>query len=136
MKLTKELCEQMSTEDLLARITDPDILKKAKRAMFLGGISWYYMKHVNPHKKEVEMIYTELQKRGVTQIPDSPLLAHAQKTKKRTWILLIILLAVLLIFAISDSSGSSKSSKPWKELGVSEKEYKEVYNYYKYGTWG
>lgn len=52
----------------------------------------------------------------------------------------IIIIAIIFVFLVaaigSCSSSGSSSSKPWKELGVSEREYMQVYNYYKYGEWG
>ena len=50
----------------------------------------------------------------------------------------IIMLISYLASDAGDSSGSSSSSglagEPWKELGVSEREYMEIYNHFKYGT--
>ena len=50
-------------------------------------------------------------------------------------------LAIILIIVLMMSNGitggkssSSSSDKPWKDLGVSEREYMEIYNHFKYGT--
>jgi len=52
-------------------------------------------------------------------------------------IVLIIIVAALLLSLIgSCDSGSSHSNEPWRDLGVSKREYMQVYNYYKYGEWG
>lgn len=59
------------------------------------------------------------------------------KAKPNSKILLIVvavIFLVLIVFAFASSSNTSNSNKPWKDLGVSEKEYMDVYNYYKYGT--
>lgn len=45
----------------------------------------------------------------------------------------IIILISILISCLSGSSSSSSSSRPWEELGVSEREYMNVYNHIKYG---
>lgn len=45
-----------------------------------------------------------------------------------------ILLAVLLPGMDSGSSSSSVSGEPWKDLGISESEYMDIYNRIKYGN--
>jgi len=52
-----------------------------------------------------------------------------------------VIMAVVLNIVVSFLPGafagiSSSSNEPWKELGVSKKEYMQVYNYHKYGEWG
>lgn len=59
-----------------------------------------------------------------------------EKKKINGKLLLIIAGVVFAIFvamAFADSPSSS-SSEPWRELGVTKKEYMDVYNYYKYGN--
>ena len=46
----------------------------------------------------------------------------------------VIIVIFIAIASASSSSSGGSSSKPWKDLGVSEKEYMEIYNYYKYGN--
>lgn len=48
-------------------------------------------------------------------------------------ILTLVMTAVLALMLLSGCSDSDNSNKPWKELGVSEREYMEVYNYFRYG---
>ena len=51
-------------------------------------------------------------------------------------ILVIAIVFVLLVAALgSCNSSSSSRNEPWRDLGVSEREYMQVYNYYKYGEW-
>lgn len=47
----------------------------------------------------------------------------------------VVAMYLILGAAGGSTSGSSKSNsgEPWKDLGVSKKEYMEVYNYFKYG---
>ncbi|MBP1569511.1 MAG: hypothetical protein J6A12_03860 [Oscillospiraceae bacterium] len=55
---------------------------------------------------------------------------------KFTVILVIAAIIISFFMAMADGGGSSSSSsEPWRDLGVSEREYKQVYNYYKYGEW-
>lgn len=64
--------------------------------------------------------------------------ASANKPKKlNSKILLaiaIVIFAGFVAIAFTSSSSSSNSNEPWKELGVTKKEYMDVYNYYKYGN--
>lgn|GEM_PF-6289792 len=55
---------------------------------------------------------------------------------KRNGNVIIMLISYLASDAGGSSGGSSSglSGEPWKELGVSEKEYMEIYNYYKHGV--
>lgn len=79
-------------------------------------------------------INKQLQESGVTQQERADFAAENQKSNKTKGIILAVILAVVLIIASSVSGGSSSSSsKPWKELGVSEREYMEIYNKIKYG---
>ena len=57
------------------------------------------------------------------------------KSMKAVYYLAIIFGVVLVISGILGYSGSSSSRQktPWEELGVSQSEYMEVYNYYRYG---
>lgn len=57
-----------------------------------------------------------------------------KKASRLPLIITIVVFVVMLIVAFGSSSGSSNKNQPWKELGVSESEYKKVYNHYKYGT--
>ena len=43
-------------------------------------------------------------------------------------------MCVVFIILVAIAFISDQNSKPWKKLGVSESEYKKVYNHYKYGT--
>ena len=45
--------------------------------------------------------------------------------------ILLTILAGAMFLSLTACGGSSSSSKPWRELGVSEREYKEIYNYHK-----
>ena len=45
--------------------------------------------------------------------------------------LCLILLALVILLSLVACGGGSSSDKPWKKLGVSEREYWEVYNYHK-----
>ena len=61
----------------------------------------------------------------------------ASEKKQMTNKLLIIVAVVVFVIFIAmafASSPSGSSSEPWRELGVSKKEYMDVYNYYKYGN--
>ena len=50
-------------------------------------------------------------------------------------IICIIMVFVMIIMLQGCGGGSSSSSKqPWKELGVSQREYEKVYNMIKYGS--
>lgn len=54
-------------------------------------------------------------------------------TEKRImlWICIIAFVIALISFVIMlMDSPSSSNSEPWKDLGVSEKEYRDIYNYY------
>ncbi len=60
---------------------------------------------------------------------------NSKKSKSKVSLPLIIaglIFVIFIVVAFTSSSGSS-SSTPWKDLGVSEREYMEVYNYFKYG---
>ena len=50
-------------------------------------------------------------------------------------VLVFVAIAVFVIFiaAAFATSPSGSSNEPWRELGVSKKEYMDIYNYYKYG---
>jgi len=48
-------------------------------------------------------------------------------------ILTLLMAALLALALLTGCSDSDDSDKPWKELGVSEREYMEVYNYFRYG---
>ena len=60
--------------------------------------------------------------------------------KEATIAVVAIAVIMLISYLASDAGGSSGGSssglsgEPWKELGVSEKEYMEIYNHFKYGT--
>lgn len=58
-----------------------------------------------------------------------------QSTGKTPLIIIGAIFLVLVIFAFASSGGSSSShsNEPWRDLGVSKKEYMDVYNHYKYG---
>ena len=61
----------------------------------------------------------------------------ASEKKQMTNKLLIIVAVVVFVIFIAmafATSPSGSSSEPWRELGVSKKEYMDVYNYYKYGN--
>lgn len=60
---------------------------------------------------------------------------NPQSSQKKNAIPIIIIVAILIIFGTiaAVSSSNAPSNKPWKDLGVSEREYMEIYNYYKYG---
>ena len=74
-------------------------------------------------------------------IPKLYIDSEYQKTrttsKKFKTIVVVVVAMYLLLAAAGGLSGSSSTSsnpnEPWKDLGVSKKEYMEVYNYYKYG---
>ena len=60
-----------------------------------------------------------------------------QKKNVSGKVLVIAAAAVFVIFVISAfaiDSTTSHSDEPWRDLGVSEREYMEIYNYYKYGN--
>ena len=47
------------------------------------------------------------------------------------WICIIaIVIAFILFIIMLIDSPSSSSSEPWKDLGISKKEYMDIYNYY------
>jgi len=49
-----------------------------------------------------------------------------------------LIIIIVIFFTMCSGGGSSSSSyrdEPWRELGVTEKEYNQIYNYYKYGEW-
>ena len=58
-----------------------------------------------------------------------------EKKKLTNKVLVIVAIAVFVIFiaAAFATSPSGSSNEPWRELGVSKKEYMDIYNYYKYG---
>lgn len=58
-----------------------------------------------------------------------------EKKKISNKALIIIAVAVFVVFIAFAfaNSPSGSSNEPWRELGVSKKEYMDVYNYYKYG---
>ena len=60
----------------------------------------------------------------------------SEKKQMTNKLLLIIAVVVFVIFiaAAFATSPSGSSSEPWRELGVTKKEYMDVYNYYKYGN--
>ena len=49
-------------------------------------------------------------------------------------IAMIALIAGIVLFSCSSSRNASHPNEPWKDLGVTKKEYMDVYNHYKYGT--
>ncbi len=60
--------------------------------------------------------------------------------KKKSILVIVIAVIIYLICATSSGGGSNKDDlydsvkgEPWKDLGVSKKEYMEIYNKYKYG---
>lgn len=77
----------------------------------------------------------QIQESGVTEPERAAFTAETKKSNKTTGIILAVILVIVLIVvsSVTGGSGSSSSSKPWRELGVSEKEYMEIYNKYKYG---
>ena len=46
----------------------------------------------------------------------------------------VFVIFVVAAFAIDSGASGSHPDEPWKDLGVSEKRYMEIYNYYKYGN--
>ena len=57
------------------------------------------------------------------------------KINSKTLLVIVsIIFFILVVFAFSSSKNTSRSNEPWKDLGVSEREYMNVYNHYKYGT--
>ena len=59
-----------------------------------------------------------------------------EKKQMTNKLLLIVAVVVFMIFismafAVDSSTGHSE---PWRDLGVTKKEYMDVYNYYKYGN--
>lgn len=51
--------------------------------------------------------------------------------------IIAIIVVIIMFFTMCSDGGSSGSHRdePWKDLGVTEREYNQVYNYYKYGEW-
>ena len=50
--------------------------------------------------------------------------------------IVIVAMVIALLFGAGSSSSTRSdrpSGQPWKDLGVSEKEYMDIYNFYKYG---
>ena len=104
-------------------IFDPDKLKEAKNLE----------KELHNEQKENNTLYYKQSEPNKNNI-------YGNSEIEGSGCLSIILLVIIIIFCFvmcdgGNSSYSSSSSEPWKDLGVSEREYKQVYNYYKYGEW-
>ncbi len=78
-------------------------------------------------KKTKTIVNEVLSERTITE--EDNRLADALVKKQR--IIVVVAMAVMLFcFSMGQADySSSKSKKPWKELGVSEREYMETYNY-------
>ena len=83
-------------------------------------------------KRAKEQIDKALEERSYSELDKQ----NAVNKGKRKIVLYVILIIFLLFCGMMSKSGGSGSSskEPWKELGVSKKEYMDVYNHYKYGT--
>ena len=61
------------------------------------------------------------------------------KVNARTLIYIVVGLAIAwcVLWVVNNiiNSPSHRPDEPWRELGVTKKEYMEVYNFYKYGEW-
>ena len=55
-------------------------------------------------------------------------------TQKKVITIVAVVAAMYLLLAVSGGLSGSSSNEPWRELGVSKKEYMDVYAYYKYGV--
>lgn len=80
-------------------------------------------------------VKAQIQESGITQQEREAFAAESKKgNKTKGAIALVVLLVVLIIASAMDSgSGNASGNQPWKELGVSKKEYMEIYNKFKYG---
>lgn len=82
-------------------------------------------------------IRTKIQESGITEKERADFAEESKKNNKTKGTILAIFLVIILIVASSvGGGGGSKSQsgdKPWKELGVSEREYWEIYNIIKFG---
>ena len=58
----------------------------------------------------------------------------AKPANKVILIVVAIIFLILVLFSCSSSRNASHPNEPWKDLGVTKKEYTDVYNHYKYGT--
>ena len=68
-----------------------------------------------------------------------PTKEQKQMAKKVLIIVAVVVVLVVIALALPSSPSSSHSvggpsGEPWRDLGVSKKEYMDVYNYYKYGN--
>lgn len=57
------------------------------------------------------------------------------KINSKTVLIIVgVVFFVLVVFAFISSKNAPHPNEPWKDLGVTQKEYMDVYNHYKYGT--
>ena len=122
----------------------------AKRYYFLCGLSIFlvayasiFMAIANP-LAIISKLPTFFYVLSLWYIPKLYSEVEAERTKVRmtskkvkTIIVVVVIMYIVLGMAgglSGTSSNSSHPNQPWKDLGVSEKEYMDVYNYYKYGT--
>lgn len=83
--------------------------------------------------KVVRAAKAELERRKISE-EEKAVAAKSVKTIATVSLtILAVCIAIILIVFSGSSGGSSKSDKPWIELGVSEREYYEIYNKIKYG---
>ena len=123
-------------------IKNQDVTKKyyvlCGLSIFLVGYASVFMAIANP-LAIVSKLPTFLYILSLWYIPKLYVESEYPKTrvtsKKITTIGLVVVAMYALFLVAGGLSGTSSgsSNEPWKELGVSEKEYMDIYNYYKYG---
>lgn len=123
-------------------IKDKNVTKKyyvlCGLSIFLVGYASVIMAIANP-LAILSKLPTLLYVLSLWYIPKLYMESEYQKTrvtsKKITTIVFVVVAMYVLYFVAGGLSGTSSgsSNEPWKELGVSEKEYMDIYNYYKYG---
>ena len=99
---------------------------------FGGAVSFYWVGFALI--KKVKAIKTELDKRDISD-EDKVVAGGIVKKIFIASVAIIAVSVIVIVSAISGSvsNGSSGGRKPWQELGVSEREYMEIYNKIKYG---